>query len=319
MVAIGKAAEWMSKPLWGEVDRMLLISPWEIDGLPSHVELLVSSHPDLSQASLIAGRRLLDFVRSDPQPLLLLLSGGASALVEVLKPGVDSEQHFVAWRQAYLQNWSIAELNAWRSQYSSIKAGQLSAHLAGPGQALIWCDVLSGARWVGSGLAQGLPQLVLGDGHCFRDELAVRIGSRGWRVRLCADLVGDVEQALESIRGWQPAAGEVCLASAEVTLGVQAGGRGGRCQHLALALLPWLESSHCRGFLAASSDGQDGPTPAAGAWIDKGTARMARAQGVEIADYLSRHDSFGFFEALGLSWQTGPTGNNLNDVVLLVG
>ena len=318
-VAIGKAALGMSEPLWSSCRSGMVICPHSLRQPPVPVELVLSSHPQMTELSLEAGRRLLGFLDSCEGPCLVLLSGGASALVEVLKSGVDPQEHRQAWIQTYRQGLGIEELNAWRSRFSRIKAGGMLEFLKASSHTLIWSDVLSGPQWVGSGLTWGGASTLLADGHLWRDQLAGRLKAQGWKVRICPDLVSEISEAVQEVRSWEPAPGEICLASAEVRLSVNGPGRGGRCQELALRLLEWLELSPYRGLLAASSDGEDGPTAAAGAWIEPATAALARRAGVALTDYLERQDSFGFFVDLGQSWQPGPTGNNLNDVVLLVG
>jgi len=72
--------------------------------------------------------------------------------------------------------------------------------------------------------------------------------------------------------------------------------------------------------LSAGTDGEDGPTDAAGALADGQVLRQAKARGMEPEAYLARHDSYGFFAPLGGLLRTGPTGTNVMDLqVVLVG
>lgn len=91
-------------------------------------------------------------------------------------------------------------------------------------------------------------------------------------------------------------------------------GKGGRSQHLALLLAPYLEGSS---FLAGGSDGQDGVGGAAGAAVDGQTAARARAKGLNLEEALRRADSGSACEALGVALPARSTGTNLADLHLL--
>jgi len=70
--------------------------------------------------------------------------------------------------------------------------------------------------------------------------------------------------------------------------------------------------------LACSTDGEDGPTDAAGALLDAEVLDAARQQGLDPADYLRRNDAYHFFEPLGALIKTGPTHTNVCDVRVVV-
>ena len=65
------------------------------------------------------------------------------------------------------------------------------------------------------------------------------------------------------------------------------------------------------------TDGNDGPTDAAGAFVDGTTLDRAAALGLDPATYLANNDSYTFFDRLGDLIRTGPTNTNVNDVYLL--
>lgn len=113
----------------------------------------------------------------------------------------------------------------------------------------------------------------------------------------------------------------VCLlAGGETTLEVRGPGRGGRNQEFALVLaeeIRGLSAVHC---LSAGSDGRDGPTDAAGAFVDGTTHTRARRLGLDPALFLERNDSYRFFRALGDLFCPGATGTNVMDLkIALVG
>jgi glycerate-2-kinase len=116
----------------------------------------------------------------------------------------------------------------------------------------------------------------------------------------------------------QPPAQPTCLvAGGETTVRVRGKGRGGRNQELALAAALALAGGAPAALLAAGTDGSDGPTEAAGAYADEGTAERGRRAGVDPEAALAENDSHSFFLAEGGLFVTGPTGTNVMDLALL--
>lgn len=97
-------------------------------------------------------------------------------------------------------------------------------------------------------------------------------------------------------------------------------GRGGRNQQLALAALELLAGDGGEGIALVSggTDGEDGPTDAAGAAVDAGVIAAAREAGLHPADYLRTNDAYHFFEPLGALLKTGPTHTNVCDLRVIV-
>lgn len=111
------------------------------------------------------------------------------------------------------------------------------------------------------------------------------------------------------------------LSSGEVTVKLYgAVGCGGRNQHFALASAMDLSKTPDDDIavLSAGSDGIDGNSPAAGAIADPTTITRARAYGFDPEATLARFDSCTLFTALGDTVVTGPTGNNLRDLRILL-
>lgn len=107
------------------------------------------------------------------------------------------------------------------------------------------------------------------------------------------------------------------IAGGETTVKVTGNGKGGRNQELALAALPALYGLQDVILVALATDGDDGPTDAAGAVVTGESARRAESLGLDAADHLSRNDAYPFFEALGDLLKTGPTETNVNDLIFL--
>jgi hydroxypyruvate reductase len=97
-------------------------------------------------------------------------------------------------------------------------------------------------------------------------------------------------------------------------------GLGGRNQQLVLAAVDRLKSADASGILVLSggTDGEDGPTNAAGAFADWQTIERAGQLGLEPADHLARNDAYHWFEPVGALVKTGPTHTNVCDVRVVV-
>jgi glycerate 2-kinase len=95
-------------------------------------------------------------------------------------------------------------------------------------------------------------------------------------------------------------------------------GKGGRNQELALAAVPELAGLENALLVSLATDGEDGPTDAAGAVVNGETLQRAEELDLSVADYLSRNDAYSFFERLGDLLKIGPTGTNVNDLAFLL-
>ncbi len=109
------------------------------------------------------------------------------------------------------------------------------------------------------------------------------------------------------------------LAGGETTVTLEGTvGLGGRNQELALAAVRPLAALPNAALLTLATDGEDGPTQAAGALVASGTLAAARQRGLNPEDFLARHDAWHFFQPLGALLRPGPTGTNVNDLVFLL-
>jgi len=112
--------------------------------------------------------------------------------------------------------------------------------------------------------------------------------------------------------------GRMCLISGgEVTVKVTNGGIGGRNQQFALACATKIAGESIT-VLSAGTDGVDGNSPAAGAVADGTTVARAQSSGLDARAALEKFDAYPFFRALGDALETGPTGNNLRDLRILL-
>jgi glycerate 2-kinase len=95
-------------------------------------------------------------------------------------------------------------------------------------------------------------------------------------------------------------------------------GKGGRNQQLALAALTQLDECNDIALLSGGTDGEDGPTDAAGAFVIEDVVRAAREQQLDPLDFLRRNDAYHFFEQAGGLFCTGPTQTNVCDLRVVV-
>jgi len=107
------------------------------------------------------------------------------------------------------------------------------------------------------------------------------------------------------------------IAGGETTVTIQGNGKGGRNQELALAAVNELRDIENVMLISLATDGEDGPTDAAGAVVTGESARRAESLGLSAVDHLSRNDAYSFFERLDDLLKPGPTGTNVNDLILL--
>jgi hydroxypyruvate reductase len=133
-----------------------------------------------------------------------------------------------------------------------------------------------------------------------------------WDYAAAADYLLD---RLRQLRGHAP---RVCLVSGgEVTVRVRGKGKGGRNQQFALYCAAKIAGENIA-VLSAGTDGIDGNSPAAGAVADGATVARAGPAGYDVVQALDNFDAFPLFAALGDTVMTGPTGNNLRDLRLLL-
>ncbi len=107
------------------------------------------------------------------------------------------------------------------------------------------------------------------------------------------------------------------IAGGETTVTVHGSGKGGRNQETALSAAINLEGMENCLFISLATDGEDGPTDAAGAAVDGHTIDKGRQAGLNAEDYLNRNDAYHFLEKTASLIKTGPTGTNVNDLVLM--
>jgi len=287
---------------------------------------------------------------------LFLVSGGASAVLEALPEPLELESLVRVNDWLLGSGLDIHAMNRVRKSLSLIKGGRLVTRLrgrrawqllisdvAGDDPAVIGSGPLVADRagapdpddlppwlrpWVGlapAGPAPGDPAWA-----SVETVLAARLDDAlDAAERTARELGLAVHRHREFIAGDAATAGRrlaraLCagpsglhLWGGETTVRLPAEpGRGGRCQQLALAAAGELAGRKDVSFLAAGTDGSDGPGEDAGALVDGDSVARGRLEGLDIDDCLARADAGSFLEASGDLVQTGPTGTNVMDLML---
>jgi glycerate 2-kinase len=145
--------------------------------------------------------------------------------------------------------------------------------------------------------------------HCLVDQL-----TDSWPLEKAANHLLDL---LENLRADNPGKRVALFAGGELSSPVTGDGIGGRNSAFVLTCVPKIAGKKIA-VLSAGTDGIDGNSPAAGAVADGETLSAAAAAGLAPADFLARSDAYSFFSRLGDTIMTGPTGNNLRDLRILL-
>ena len=385
VVGAGKAAAAMGQTvediLGDRIDTGIIVTKYD-HALPLRImECLEAGHPIPDQHSREAGEKVLRLVESlsDPDLLILLISGGASALIFDLPPGIPFE-HIQGLIDRLLRSGAdIHEMNTVRKHLSvNIKGGQL-ARMAYPARIcnLVISDVpgddlgtiASGPvspdptrfedawsilekygqieklpsalrdYWE-AGRAGRIPETpkpgdpvfsqvsshIIGNNHRCLEAASERARALGYEVIVleeylqgeasvkARDLVRFISQQ-EKQKPW------CVIAGGETTVTVRGTGKGGRNQEFALAAMDAFMNERpgfAVSFLAAGTDGTDGPTDAAGAFFDTTMIARVREDQDDINDWLANNDAYAFFQKTGGLFITGPTQTNVMDILIAI-
>jgi hydroxypyruvate reductase len=207
----------------------------------------------------------------------------------------------------------------------------------------LWTEVpASVAQRVRGGLAGEVPDSLKPDDPVFERSQTLVVGSnllacqaavaeaerRGYRSLLLTTFIeGEAREVAKVLAAFVrevhassvPMPRPCCIiAGGETTVTVRGEGKGGRNQELALAAAFPLRGLPEVLLASIGTDGNDGPTDAAGAVADGTTLRRAQVQGLDPSRHLAQNDAYSFFNALGDLIRTGPTNTNVNDLYVLL-
>jgi hydroxypyruvate reductase len=135
-----------------------------------------------------------------------------------------------------------------------------------------------------------------------------------WRIEKAADYL---LAQLRTLKQANPRKSVAVIADGEVSSPVTGDGIGGRNLAFVLDCVKKIANQKIA-VLSAGTDGVDGSSPAAGAIADGESLARAQNLGLDPADYFRRSDSYSFFRRLADTIETGPTGNNLRDLRIIL-
>ena len=364
LLALGKAAAAMTRGaldvLGASVQRGLVVTregygDADLEQDP-RIRVLFSAHPVPDRRSLAAGEAVVRFMETAPEDaaFLVLVSGGASSLLERLPEGVGVEALQSFNRALLASGLDIGAMNRARKAVSRIKGGRLARHLRGRRALALLISDVPGDRpeTIGSGplfpdpdpatalspelaaicpLAPPAPPpddavFASVEAHVGATNAAARraaasalerggIPARAVPELLQGDAVQRGPQLLDELLAGPR--GAVVWGGEPTVVLPERPGRGGRMQALALAAAVRGTGRPDWWLLAGGTDGADGPGDDAGALVDGGTVERGRAGGGgDPAGALERADAGRFLAASGDLLRTGSTGTNVMDVVI---
>ena len=332
IIAVGKAAGDMAlgaRDALGQAVPTIVATKYEhaSNALKDLVNCRIyeSAHPIPDENSLKAGNAILKAVQElEPtSSLLLLVSGGASSLVEVLQPELDLNDLARLNEGFMAQGLDIHQINAERKKISKIKAGQLLEAFKGASAQVIAVSDVEGDNIdvIGSGIGayhgdnpnitvsiaasnqvarQAIQSAAIALDLTIIENTEILYGDVAEVADRVFDIVGDGPNGLY-IFGGEP----TCVLPDRP-------GRGGRNQHLALYLANLIRGRNNLSILVAGTDGTDGPTGDAGGLVDGDTVQT------DITAYLQNADSGSYLDQRDALFTTGPTGTNVMDIMLVL-
>ena len=324
VVSVGKSAAYMYEKFVSHYPEAAHLPVFAVlplgseTGILKKEDVVFSSHPHLTEKSFEAAEKLINFIKThNPENVIVLLSGGSSALIEKSK----NEKEVVEINEMLLKSgFPITEINKKRGEYSLIKNGKLA-------------EMFGSVDWfvfVASDIPFENGEKAVGSMPFFREDL------KNARLFKCADsdslhdalirllpentesfrrFTGSVSELKTLLLGRIEAGSEAVLVTGEPLLKISSknAGRGGRMSHFALTMLPFLKEG--MKLFALSSDGIDGNSPFAGSIVEGALKTIPEN---EIASALASYDSAALLDKYGMTVKSGYTGLNLNDFVIFL-
>lgn len=357
VLAIGKAA-WKMASLCGKYlndqglgcDGFVLTKYGHSHGLIPGLKILEAGHPLPDDNSLKHSTAIVKWLKNLPadDTLIVLLSGGGSALFEVLPKGV-SLQDINTNNQILLRSGqTIAEINAERSRNSLVKAGQALNYTKSQNIHVFAVSDVAGddphticsgpftptqlgkrtdSGWIYEAGSKHIHYQIVADNHSFCRELGLDLKQQGFKVRLddayyncslpkfTSQLKAILEKAFSPRYKLKPPF--IYILGGEIPLQVRGSGKGGRCSHLALSLAYTLGKYRDTALFCFATDGNDNVTGSGGAFVDTDTRKALFKEGIGISPSLKSCDSFTALKAIHQILPSPILATNVNDVFIL--
>ena len=320
------------------------------------LQIFEAGHPVPDEAGLHAAQAALELTRGlrEEDCVLFLISGGGSALFE--SPLVPLAELEDITGQLLSCGADIVEINTIRKRLSAVKGGRFALHCRpAPVFSVVLSDILGDPLdMIASGPAAP-DSSTCAEALAVVRKYGLRLSDRALaclQTETPKALPNAVSRVTGSVRALCDAAEHRCirltdclsceareagrflaavarthaspseplafLAGGETVVHLTGSGRGGRNQEVALAAAEGLAGLAQAAVFSFGSDGTDGPTDAAGGFVDQDSFAALRAAGLDPADILRRNDAYPALERIGGLIHTGPTGTNVNDLAMLL-
>ncbi|MBU0999363.1 DUF4147 domain-containing protein [Patescibacteria group bacterium] len=321
----------------------------------NRIEAFWGTHPRPSGVNVPAGKKIYEIIKnsSEEDLIIVLVSGGGSALLcsgeEEYMQGAKLYDNFLG------SGKTITEMNTVRKHLSLFKGGGL-AKIAYPATVIsfifsdvpgdVFADVASGPTYKDTTTIEDARKIIaennLGEFNLIEtpkedkyfekvhnfvlvsnktavEAMVKKAEEFGLETKIVStDLYDEVNEALKKIFSEQNTVNFVVLAAGEPKVAVpKNGGKGGRNLHMGLSVIKNKLIDNNSVFVSLASDGMDN-SDVAGAIVDKNTIEKAEKLCLKADDYLTRFDSYNFFQKTSDLIKTGPTGANVSDLMILL-
>jgi len=385
LLAFGKASCSMARAvvelLGKRIEEGLIVTKYGYaENCPNipNLRVIEAGHPVPDENSLLAGKLGVELAEKvgENDILLVLISGGGSALFLLPEEGISLEDKIRTNELLLKSGARIAEINTVRKHISAVKGGKLAKRVKGTVISLVLSDVVgdpleaiasgptvkdpttfqdayrilnlygvweklpeSVRRHIERGLRgeaeetlkEDLPNVhnfIVGSSSLACEAAKRKAEELDYNAEiLTTTLEGEAREIalamgsiVQEVAGYdrpvpKPA---VLIAGGEWTVTIEGeAGLGGPNQEFALSIARKIAGLNAV-VLAVDTDGTDGPTDAAGGIVDGKTLERLERAGIDVEEVLREHDSYRALEKAGALFKTGPTGTNVNSLVMAV-
>lgn len=357
VLAIGKAA-WKMASLSARVlsekglvyDGFVLTKTGLAHGEIPGLKILKGGHPLPNEMSLESSKIIVDWLKILPaeNDLLVLLSGGTSALFELPALGLTLSELISKNKELLASGLNIAQMNRERKKLSQLKGGK-ALELCPSRRVYVFAvsDVAEDdPRVIGSGpftpswelsetqtgwrfemANRTLEYSIVANNFSFRRLLGKNLVKHGFRVLIdegyeseeLSKLAVKIRKTLRQTQKLRPGSRIpfILLLGGETPVKVSGSGKGGRCSHLALSLSRYLARLENSALFCFATDGCDNISGSGGAWIDSNSWKLFKKEGIHPPDAIRNFDSHSALKAINHLLPAPLLTTNVNDVFLL--
>lgn len=364
------------------VGGIVIVPTLDVHDKPRKVLLVEGDHPIPGEKTLKASQALISYVQENVREgdtVIVLISGGGSALFEIPYPPLTLEDVAVTTRNLMQAGADIIELNTVRKHISLVKGGRFLKFLekagavfslivsdvvgdppefiaSGPTEAdtttfkdayevlqrrKVWDQlpdrvkdlILAGIRGevpetlkAGDKLLTKVRNFIVASNLISLKRMKIKASELGYKVMILTSMmVGEAREVGKFLGGVakyftkykDPGEKIMILLGGETTVTVQGSGVGGRNQELCVGFSLSVRGLGNVVLASIGTDGVDGNSPAAGGICDGYLVEEAMRLGMDPHKYLLNNDTYTLLKSLGRTIITGPTGTNVNDLVVI--